>query len=125
MALLDGLLGNASEIDGGELQTEFSKVLAPGERIEKAYKLIRDLFIFTDKRLILVDKQGLTGSKIEYHSLPYRAITHFSIETGGHFDLDAELKVWVSGSSTPFQKKFNKRLSIYEVQSVLASYVLK
>jgi hypothetical protein len=125
MALLDGLLGNASEIDGGELQAEFEKVLAPGERIEKAYKLIRDLFIFTDKRLILVDKQGLTGSKIEYHSLPYRAITHFSIETGGHFDLDAELKVWVSGSSTPFQKTFNKRLSIYEVQSVLASYVLK
>jgi len=125
MALLDGLLGNASEIDGGELQAEFEKVLAPGERIEKAYKLIRDLFIFTDKRLILVDKQGLTGSKIEYHSLPYRAITHFSIETGGHFDLDAELKVWVSGSSTPFQKTFNKRLSIYEVQSVLASYILK
>jgi hypothetical protein len=125
MALLDGLLGNASEIDSGELQAEFEKVLAPGERIEKAYKLIRDLFIFTDKRLILVDKQGLTGSKIEYHSLPYRAITHFSIETGGHFDLDAELKVWVSGSSTPFQKTFNKRLSIYEVQSVLASYVLK
>lgn len=50
---------------------------------------------------------------------------HFSIETGGHFDLDAELKVWVSGSATPFQKTFNKRLSIYEVQSVLASYVLK
>jgi hypothetical protein len=125
MALLDGLLGNASEIDATKLETEFSKVLATGERIEKAYQLIRDLFIFTDKRLILVDKQGLTGSKIDYHSLPYRSITHFSIETGGHFDLDAELKVWVSGSSTPFQKKFNKRLSIYEVQSVLASYVLR
>ena len=125
MGLLDALLGNASEVDGGKLQAEFEKVLAPRERIEKAYQLIRDLFIFTDKRLILVDKQGVTGSKIEYHSLPYRTITHFSIETGGHFDLDAELKVWVSGNSTPFQKKFNKRLSIYEVQSVLASYVLK
>jgi Bacterial PH domain len=125
MALLDGLLGNASEIDGRKLEAEFEKVLAPGEQIEKAYQLIRDLVIFTDKRLIMVDKQGLTGSKVEYHSLPYRAITHFSIETGGHFDLDAELKIWVSGTSTPFQKKFNKRLSIYEVQSVLASYVLR
>jgi PH (Pleckstrin Homology) domain-containing protein len=125
MGLLDALLGNASEVDVTKLQGEFAKVLAPGERVEKAYQLIRDLFIFTDKRLILVDKQGVTGSKIEYHSLPYRAITHFSIETGGHFDLDAELKVWISGSSTPFEKKFNKRLSIYEVQSVLASYVLK
>src|SRR5215207_3773100 len=108
MGMLDGLLGNASEIDGAKLQAEFEQVLAPGEKIERAYQLIRDLIIFTDKRLILVDKQGITGSKIDYHSLPYRSITHFSIETGGHFDLDAELKVWVSGSSTPFQKRFNK-----------------
>ena len=125
MGLLDGLLGNASEIDSAKIQAEFARVLAPGERIEKAYQLIRDLFVFTDKRLILVDKQGITGSKIEYHSLPYRAITHFSIETGGHFDLDAELKIWVSGSAEPIQKQFNKKLDIYELQSVLAAYVLK
>jgi len=125
MGLLDGLLGNASEIDPGKIQAEFSKVLASGERIEKAYQLIRDLFVFTDKRLILVDKQGITGTKIDYHSLPYRSITHFSIETGGHFDLDAELKIWVSGTAEPIKKQFNKKLSIYEVQSVLASYVLK
>ena len=125
MGLLDGLLGNASEIDPHKIQAEFSRILAPAERIEKAYQVIRDLFVFTDKRLILVDKQGITGSKIEYHSLPYRAITHFSIETGGHFDLDAELKIWLSGSSAPIQKQFNKKLSIYELQSVLAAYVLK
>ena len=125
MGLLDGLLGNASEIDPQKIQAEFSRILAPGEKIEKAYQVIRDLFVFTDKRLILVDKQGITGSKIEYHSLPYRAITHFSIETGGHFDLDAELKIWLSGSAAPIQKQFNKKLSIYDLQSVLASYVLK
>jgi hypothetical protein len=67
----------------------------------------------------------MTGSKVEYHSIPYRSITHFSIETGGHFDLDAELKIWISSTAEPFQKQFNKRLSIYEVQSVLGSYVLK
>ena len=55
--------------------------------------MIRDLFVFTNKRLILVDKQGLTGNKVEYHSLPYRTITHSRVETAGHFDLDAELKV--------------------------------
>jgi Bacterial PH domain len=124
VGLLDGLLGNASEIDPAKIQGEFAKVLAAGERIEKVYQLIRDLFVFTDKRLILVDKQGLTGSKVEYHSLPYRAITHFSIETAGHFDLDADLKIWISGSPVPVQKKFNKRLSVYELQSVLATYVL-
>ena len=125
MGLLNGLLGNASQIDPKTIQEECARLLAPGERIEKAYQLIRDLFVFTDKRLILVDKQGITGSKIDYHSLPYRSITHFSIETGGHFDLDAELKVWVSGSAEPIRKQFNKKLSIYDVQAVLASYILK
>ncbi len=125
MGLLDGLLGNASKIDPARIQQEFAQILAPGERVEHAYQLIRDYFVFTDKRFVIVDKQGMTGKKVEYHSLPYRSITHFSIETAGSFDLDAELKVWVSGASAPFVRQFNKKLSIYEVQAVLASYVLR
>jgi Bacterial PH domain len=124
MGIFDGLMGNASQVNIGEVRSEFSKVLAEQESIEKAYKLIRDLFIFTNKRLILVDKQGLTGKKVEIHSIPYRNITHFSIETAGNFDLDAELKIWLSGQAAPIQKQFNKNLNIYELQSVLASYVL-
>jgi hypothetical protein len=125
MGLLDGLMGNASKIDASKIQQEFAQILAPGEKVEHAYQLIRDYFVFTDKRFVLVDKQGLTGSKVEYHSIPYKSITHFSIETAGTFDLDAELKIWISSNPVPLQKTFNKKLSIYEVQSVLASYVLK
>ena len=93
--------------------------------MEHAYKLIRDLIVFTNKRLLLIDKQGMSGKKVEYHSIPYRSIVHFSIETAGTFDLDAELKIWLSGSSVPIQKKFNKTLNIYKVQSVLAEYVMR
>jgi len=125
MGLLDQVLGNASKIDAAEVQNEFAQVLAPGEKVEHAYQLIRDYFVFTDKRLVLVDKQGLTGSKVDYHSIPYKSITHFSVETGGHFDLDAELKIWIASTALPVTKKFSKKLSIYEVQSVLASYVLR
>ncbi|MDF2572274.1 MAG: yjqA [Sporomusa sp.] len=125
MGLLDSLLGNASEVNISEIQSEYDQILAVNERIEKAYRLTRDMYIFTDKRLILVDKQGMTGKKVEYHSIPYRSITHFSIETAGNFDLDAELKIWVSGSPTPIERKFNKSLNIYQLQSVLAQYVLK
>lgn len=125
MGLLDGMLGSASKVDAAKFETEFTQILAPGEKVEHVYQLIRDYFVFTDKRLVLVDKQGITGSKVEYHSLPYKSITHFSVETGGTFDLDAELKIWISGTAAPVQKQFNKKLSIYEVQSVLASYVLK
>ncbi|MFI5446097.1 PH domain-containing protein [Polaromonas sp. UC242_47] len=125
MGLLDGILGNASKIDAGKIQQEFSQILSTGEQVEHAYQLIRDYFVFTNKRLVLVDKQGMTGSKVEYHSIPYKSITHFSVETGGHFDLDAELKIWISGMAAPVQKRFNKKLSIYEVQSVLAAYILR
>lgn len=123
MGLLDGVLGNASELNASAAQTEFANLLTPGEKVERAYQLIRDSFVFTDKRLLLVDVQGLTGSKVEYHSIPYRSILHFSIETAGHFDLDAELKLFLSGGGV-ISKRFNKRLSIYEVESVLAGYVL-
>lgn len=125
MGILDGMLGNASKVDASKIPAEFDRILTPGEKIEHAYQLIRDYFVFTDKRLVLVDKQGLTGSKIDCHSIPYRSVTHFSVETAGTFDMDAELKIWIAGTSTPIQKQFNRSLSIYEVQSVLAGYVLR
>lgn len=124
MGFLDGLMGNASEVKLEDVQKDFSHLLGRNERIEKAYKLIRDLFIFTNKRLILVDKQGVTGKKMEFHSIPYKSISHFSIETAGTFDLDAELKIYISSNTTPIQKQFNKSLNIYEVQKVLSEYVL-
>ena len=74
MGFFDELLGNASEVNIEELRTEYAKILTTNEEIEKAYKVVRDLFIFTNKRLILVDVQGLTGKKIEYQSIPYKNI---------------------------------------------------
>ena len=124
MGFLDGLMGNASEMKLEDVQKDYANLLSGTERIEKAYKLIRDLFIFTNKRLILIDKQGVTGKKVDYHSIPYKSISHFSIETAGNFDLDAELKIWISSNETPIVKQFNKSLNIYEVQKVLAEYVL-
>ncbi|SDX58208.1 PH domain-containing protein [Paenibacillus sp. PDC88] len=125
MGFLDGLLGNASQVNLADVQKEFAALLAPNEQIERAYKLVRDLFIFTDKRLILVDKQGITGKKVEYHSIPYKSISHYSIETAGHLDMEAELKIYISSSTVPLQKTFNKNTNIYEVQSVLSHYILK
>ena len=125
MGFLDAMMGNASKIDPAGVQKEFAQILAPGEAVEHAYQLFRDYFVFTNRRLVLVDKQGLTGSKVEYHSIPYRSITHFSVETAGTFDLDAELKIFITGNPVPLQKTFNKKLSIYEVQAVLASYVAR
>ncbi|WP_047982091.1 PH domain-containing protein [Ornithinibacillus contaminans] len=123
MGIFDGMMGNASEINSQTAEKELGQLLSPQEQVEHAYKLIRDLIIFTNRRLILVDKQGVTGKKVAYHSIPYKSITHFSVETAGTFDLEAELKIWLSGSDAPIEKTFNKQLNIYKVQQVLADYV--
>lgn len=124
MSFIKGIMGNASQISISEIEKNYSKLFFDGEIIESGYSLIRDKFIFTNKRLILIDHQGVTGKKIEYHSLPYNKITHFSIETAGHLDLDAELKIWISGNREPIEKQFSKSVDIYEVQSILAKYIL-
>ena len=124
MGLLSGIMGNAGAVDAEKLHGDYGQLLADGEAIEVGFKVIRDTFIFTNRRLILVNIQGVTGKKTEYLSIPYGKITKFSIETAGHFDLDAELKLWIGSDPTPLEKKFNKKVSIYEVQKVLADHVL-
>lgn len=125
MGLLGGILGNASEISKDSVIKDFGKLIWSGENVEKAYKLIRDTIILTDKRLIMIDVQGATGKKVEYHSIPYKSITHFSIESTGHFDLDSELKIWISGTAEPIEKQFTKGVDIYEIQAILAKAVCR
>lgn len=125
MGIFDSLLGNASEVDIDKIETELSNILTNGEHVDRAYSVFRDLFVFTSKRLIMVDKQGVSGKKVEYHSVPYKSVTHFSVETAGHFDMDSELKIWISGTATPISKQFGKNSNINHVQQALATYVLK
>lgn len=126
MGLFSAFLGNAGAVSQEELNKKYGQLLMEGEIIDLGFKLLRDTFIFTNKRLILVDVQGLTGNKTEYKSIVYKSISRFSIETAGTFDLDAELKIWISGEAQPsVTKKFNKSVNVYEVQKLLASHVLK
>lgn len=125
MGLLNKLLGNASEVSSEKLNEKYGRLLTDNEDIELGFKLLRDTFMFTNKRLILIDVQGITGSKVEYKSMPYKSISRFSLETSGTFDLDAELKIWISSEDTPsVSKKFNKSINVYDVQKYLADKVM-
>ena len=79
----------------------FEKMVAPilvnGEEIVRCFQSIRDGVVFTDKRIIAINVQGLTGKKRDFTSLPYNKIQSFSVETAGVFDLDSELDLWFSG----------------------------
>lgn len=123
--MLSGLFGNAAQVDAQSAQKEFAAVLVPNEAIQAAFRLVRDMFVFTNKRLILVDKQGMTGNKVEYVSIPYKSIKYFSVETAGTFDRDAELKIWLSGDSQPtVSKQIKKGIDIVGLQKTLAHFVL-
>lgn len=124
MGLLSGLMGNASEVDSADLDAIVGASLIDGEQVVKAYKVIRDMFIFTNKRLILVDVQGVTGSKKDVLSIPYSKITKFSKETAGTFDLDSELRIWVGSDAEPIKKEFKAGDNINEVYKVLSTYTL-
>ncbi|MDV7187416.1 PH domain-containing protein [Lutibacter sp. TH_r2] len=125
MGIFNKILGNASEVSSEKLTDKYARLLADGEQVELGFKLFRDVFMFTNKRLILIDIQGITGSKVEYKSMPYKNISRFSLETAGTFDLDAELKIWISSENTPtVSKKFNSKVDVYEVQKYLAEKVM-
>ena len=125
MSMFDRLLGNASEINVEKLGSDLDDLLTAGEKPEKAFVLYRDFFVFTNRRLILVDKQGMTGKKVEYHSIPYTSISHFSVETAGHFDRDAEMKIYIGSERHPIERQFKKGSDIIiGVQKTLAHYVL-
>ena len=77
MGLLSGLMGNASQKNVDKVERDLEDILVPGEQVTLAFSLIRDLIVFTEFRLILVDKQGVTGKKTSYKSLPLFALSLF------------------------------------------------
>lgn len=120
MSLIDTLLGHAGEKPVEKLQDEFAPLLAPGEALQRAFGMVRDLIVFTDRRVILVNKQGVTAKKIEYRSIPYRAITMYSLETAGHFDLEADLRIWISGQAAPIDLSLGRNAGATDIIAVLA-----
>lgn len=123
MGLMDGIMGNAGRIDPGQAQQEYAKLLGNGEQIYAAFLLIRDAILFTNRRLILVDKQGMSGRKVSYHSIPYRSITHFSVETARHLRPRCRTRHLDRRQPHPLHKKFNRQVDIYEVQGLLSHFV--
>lgn len=122
--MFQGILGNAREVDTAALQQDLDALLVADEHLLRAFKILRDLFVFTNRRLILIDKQGITGRKAEYHSIPYKSISHFSVETAGSFDMDAEMKIYISGNPVPIEREFKRGTDIVAVQKTLAEHIL-
>ena len=125
MGIFAATAKNAGSSEAKIFHSDYGQLLVDGEIIEVGFVVVRDTFLFTNKRLIIVDIQGISARQIEYLSIPYSNITKFSVQTGESFDPNAELKIWIGSDTIPLEKKFNKDVNIYEVQKVLASHVFK
>ena len=89
-----------------------------------AFKTVRDTAFFTTHRFMLIDVQGITGSKVGVQSVPYRSIVRFSVETAGSFDMDADLNIWVSSAAMPIVVKISRNSDTVGIQRLLAEKVL-
>ena len=112
-------LFNATAADPSQFNADHGHALVDGEDVQVAFKTTRDWIAFTSWRVIHVDVQGLTGSKKQYMSVPYRSINAYSIESAGTFDLDGEVKLYVSGHE-PIEFKIGKNSDVTGLQLLLA-----
>ena len=98
-------------------------MFAPGEKIIQTFRGIRDGVVFTNKRIITINVQGLTGKKKDFTSLPYSKIQAYSVETAGVFDLDSELDLWFSGMGR-VRFEFVARANVSEICRIISERVL-
>ena len=109
--------------NGKENAALINPLLIDDEFIISEYQTIRDFVVFTNKRIIAVNVQGLTGKKKDFTSIPYSKIQVFSVETAGVLDLDSELDITISGLGT-VRFEFTGASDIVQIGKLIANFTL-
>lgn len=112
-----------SPVDPEKVMNKVMPLLIEGESILGVFKAIRDFVVFTNKRAISVNVQGITGSKKDFTSLPYSKVSVFSVETAGTFDLESELELYYSGVGQ-VRYEFSRGSDILAIAKCIATYAL-
>ncbi|MDU4752657.1 MAG: PH domain-containing protein, partial [Clostridium butyricum] len=109
------------KISNEEVINQITPLLISGECLISSYKTIRDFVVFTNKRVIAVNVQGITGSKKDFTSLPYSKVQAYSIETAGTFDLDSELEMYFSALGK-VKFEFKGTSDIVKIGQIISEY---
>mgnify|MGYP004533583333 FL=1 len=116
---------NLKPINADAVRSEVDGLLIAGEQIEFAFQTVRDQLVFTNKRIISIDVQGITGKRKSFATMPYSKIQYFSIQTPGFMELfpDSELFVmFTNGFTARFE--FKGAVDIGKIGRMLSEYVL-
>jgi hypothetical protein len=139
-SLAAAFFDNSKETEALEMETILRtnpKLLLDEEKVIRAFKQARDMFIYTTRRIIFVDTKGLSGKRVKYKSIPYKWVKGFEIETAGHLDRDAEIYVY-TGIADVEQEEYPrivpslktkqsilvKNFDIYEMHKLFTDHVL-
>lgn len=124
-----GIIGDANtfnlkEISTNDVRKETYDFLVENEEIIQSFQTVRDQVIFTNKRIFVINIQGITGKKVSYISYPYSKVQTFGIETAGVLDIDSELRLqFVSGAVLQFD--FKSKVDIKKICANISNYVLQ
>lgn len=110
-------------VDVGSVSGQYQMMLVDGETILHAFSTVRDTLVFTNKRVIACNVQGLTGKKKDYTSLPFSRVQAFSVESAGTFDLDCEIDLWFS-SVGRVRFEITGAFDVHAFNQALSSYIL-
>ena len=110
-------------VDNSEYESKISPMFVPGETILSSFRTVRDGVVFTDKRIFVINVQGITGKKVDFTCLPYSKIQAYSVETAGTIDLDSELELWFSGLGK-VKLEFIAKANVAEICRMISEKVL-
>ena len=114
---------NEEEISLKEVRPEVPTLLVNGENMVKAFQTVRDQVVFTDKRIFVVNVQGITGKKVSYFSYPYSKVQYFGIETAGVLDIDSEI-IFAFSNGARLQFDFKSKVDIRKISMMVSNYIL-
>lgn len=115
---------NRTDANEEKIERQYEKILAEGEKVIIAYRLIRDLIVLTNYRLLVIDKKGVTGRKKLITSYPLAKISHYEIENSPYFDLESEVSIWFVGIKEPLKFTLSKGTNVFEFDKLLTTYAL-
>lgn len=120
---MDANIMNLKEISLRDVRPEIPTLLVGGENMIMAFQTVRDQVVFTDKRIFVVNVQGITGKKVSYFSYPYSKVQYFGIETAGVLDIDSEI-IFAFSNGARLQFDFKSKVDIRKISIMVSNYIL-